>query len=150
MKRILALALSIVMMISCCIFVSAESNTETFELPSESEITSRYTHLGAVSAGISEEGLGFVLCESTYACMYENYTFVLTCTLQRTDGSAAGWQTYKTATETFTEIGTQIMEKLWFAPAGYAYRTHTTIVIKNSRTSKVVETATCASPVIYK
>lgn len=150
MKRILALILSVVMMFSCCVFASAETNTETFELPSESEISPRYTHLSAVSAGISEEGLGFVLCESTYNCMYENYTFVLTCTLQRTDGSAAGWQTYKTATETFTEIGSKCMERLWFAPAGYAYRTHTTIVIKNSRTSKVVETATCASPVIYK
>ncbi|MBP3446904.1 MAG: hypothetical protein J6K64_06480 [Clostridia bacterium] len=149
MKRIMALVLSVVMLFSCCIFVSAESNTETFELPSDSEMVSRYTHLGAVSAGISEEGLGFVLCESTYACMYENYTFVLTCTLQRTDGTT-GWQTYKTATETFTEIGSKCMERLWFAPAGYAYRTHTTIVIKNSRTSKVVETATCASPVIYK
>ena len=150
MKIILALVLSIVMLSSCCIFASAETNTETFELPGESGIEPRYTHLDSVSAGISEEGLGFVLCESTYNCMYENYTFVLTCTLQRTDGSAAGWQTYKTATETFTEIGSKCMERLWFAPAGYAYRTHTTIVIKNSRTSKVVETATCASPVIYK
>lgn len=150
MKRILALALSVVMLFSCCVFASAETNTVTFELPDQSGVTPRYTHLDSVSAGISEEGLGFVLCESTYNCMYENYTFVLTCTLQRTDGSAAGWQTYKTATETFTEIGTRGMERLWFAPAGYAYRTHTTIVIKNSRTSKVVETATCASPVIYK
>lgn len=149
LKRILALILSAVMMFSCCVFASAESNTETFELPSVSEITPRYTHLISVSAGISEEGLGFVLCESTYNCMHENYTFVLTCTLQRTDGTT-GWQTYKTATETFTDLGTNGMEKLWFAPAGYAYRTHTTIVIKNSRTSKVVETATCASPVIYK
>ena len=149
MKRILALILSIVMMISCSIFVSAETNTGTFELPGETDITPRYTHLGSVSAGIKEKALGFVLCESTYACMYENYTFVLTCTLQRTDGTT-GWQTYKTATETFTDLGTNGMSRTWFAPAGYAYRTFTTIVIKNSRTSKVVETATCDSPVIYK
>ncbi|MBQ7043678.1 MAG: hypothetical protein IJN78_03640 [Clostridia bacterium] len=149
MKRILALALSVVMMFSCCVFASAESNTETFELSGQSEVTPRYTHLISVSAGIKEKALGFVFCESTYSCMHEDYTFVLTCTLQRTDGTT-GWQTYKTATETFLEIGTQVLSKTWFAPAGYAYRTFTTIVIKNSRTSKVVETATCASPVIYK
>lgn len=149
MKRILALILSIVMMLSCCIFVSAESNTETFEIPIESEAAPRYTHLNTVSAAIEEKALGFVYCESTYNCMHENYTFVLTCTLQRTDGTT-GWQTYKTATETFTEIGTRGITETWFAPAGYAYRTFTTIVIKNSRTSKVVETATCDSPVIYK
>lgn len=150
MKRILAFMLSVVMMSMCCIYASAESNTETFELMSDSETSPRYTHLGAVSAAIEEKALGFVYCESTYNCMHENYTFVLTCTLQRTDGSAAGWQTYKTTTETFLEIGTRIITETWFAPAGYAYRTFTTIVIKNSRTGKVVETATCDSPVIYK
>ncbi|MBQ5591573.1 MAG: hypothetical protein IIU80_01355 [Clostridia bacterium] len=150
MKKILAFMLSLVMMSMCCIYASAESNTETFELMSDSEASPRYTHLGAVSAGIKEKALGFVLCESTYACMHENYTFVLTCTLQRTDGSAAGWQTYKTTTETFLELGTNGITETWFAPAGYAYRTFTTIVIKNSRTGKVVETATCDSPVIYK
>ena len=148
-KRILSLILCAVMMSTCCVFASAESNTEYFELPDQSMATSRYVHLNAVSAGISKEALGFVLCESTYNCMHEDYTFVLTCTLQRTDGTT-GWQTYKTATETFLEIGTQIMERTWYAPAGYAYRTFTTIVIKNSRTGKVVETATCASPAIYK
>lgn len=149
MKRILAFMLSVIMMSMCCICASAESNTETVEIPSQSENGARYTHLISVSAGIKEKALGFVYCESTYNCMLENYTFVLTCTLQRTDGTT-GWQTYKTTTETFWETGTRGITENWFAPAGYAYRTFTTIVIKNSRTGKVVETATCASPAIYK
>lgn len=148
MKKILALILSIVMLSTCCIYASADS-TENPDLSSLSEITPRYTHINLVSAGIDEKALGFVICESTYNCTLDNYTFVLTCTLQRTDGTT-GWQTYKTATETYTTIGTHIIDKTWFAPAGYAYRTFTTVVVKNSRTQKVVETATCDSPVIYK
>ena len=52
--------------------------------------------------------------------------------------------------ETFTDVGTNIIEKTWYAPAGYTYRTYTTVVVKNSRTGKVVETATADSPFIYR
>ena len=150
MKKITAFALAIIMFCSCCCFVSANDDADFSTETEQISGNARYTHLSAVSAGIKEKALGFVYCESTYGCMLQDYTFVLTCTLQRTDGSVSGWQTYKTATETFTEIGHNGMSRNWFAPAGYAYRTFTTIVIKNSRTGKVVETATCDSPVIYK
>ena len=148
MKKILALILSIIMSITCCLSVAASENLGiTGDL--EAVVTPRYTHINSISATIGERALGFVLCASTYSCMLDNYTFVLTCTLQRTDGTT-GWVNYKTETQTFTDLGTNVLENTWFAPAGYAYRTYTTIVVKNSRTSKVVETATTYSPTLYK
>lgn len=140
-----------IMPVVCCLNVSASNIliTANGTLYTNSTVTPRYVLLSALSAGISEEALGFVTCTSTYSCLHEDYTFVLTCTLQRTDGTTV-WVDYKTATETFTEIGSKGITKNWFAPAGYAYRTYTTVVVKNSRTSKVVETATTYSPTIYK
>ena len=152
MRRIIALILSIVMCISCGITASAADDYNTdYTSSSQQEdiiVTPRYTYLATLSAGIAKEALGFVTCTSTYGCMYKGYTFTLTCTLQRTDGNT-GWINYKSETKTFTEIGTEGLEKLWFAPAGYAYRTHTKIVIKNA-SGTVVETATGVSPTIYK
>ena len=152
MRRIIALILSIVMCISCCITASAaDAYNADYTSSSQQEeivVTPRYTYLSALSAAILKEALGFVTCTSTYACMHEGYTFTLTCTLQRTDGNT-GWINYKSETKTFTEIGSRCIEKLWFAPAGYAYRTHTKIVIKNA-SGTVVESATGVSPTIYK
>lgn len=153
MRRIIALILSIIMCIGCGITASAADDYNTdFTSSSQQEdivVTPRYTYLATLSAGIAKEALGFVTCTSSYGCMYEGFTYTLTCTLQRTDGSATGWVNYKSKTETFTEIGSRCVEKLWFAPAGYAYRTHTKIVIKNA-SGTVVETATGVSPTIYK
>lgn len=153
MRRIIALILSIIMCIGCGITASAADDYNTdYTSSSQQEdiiVTPRYTYLATLSAGISKEALGFVTCSSTYGCMYEGYTFTLTCTLQRADGSATGWVNYKSETKTFTEIGTRGIEKTWFAPAGYAYRTHTKIVIKNA-SGTVVESATGVSPTIYK
>jgi hypothetical protein len=154
MKRIIAFTLSMIILVSCCFTVSAhnvnnaDSTTSTVQQES-SVITPRYTYLTSLSAGIAKETLGFVTCTSTFTCMHEGYTFTLTCTLQRTDGSTTGWVNYKSDTQTFTEIGADGFDKLWFAPAGYAYRTHTKIVIKNA-SGTVVETATGVSPTIYK
>ena len=152
MKRIIALILSIIMCIGCGITASAADDYNTdYASSSQQEnivVTPRYTYLTSMSAGIAKEALGFVTCTSTYTCMYEGFTYTLTCTLQRTDGNT-GWINYKSETKTFTEIGTEGIEKLWFAPAGYAYRTHTKIVIKNA-SGTVVETATGVSPTIYK
>ena len=153
MRRIVALILSIIMCIGCGITASAADDYNTDYTSSSQQddivVTPRYTYLSAMSAGIAKEALGFVTCTSTYNCMYEGYTFTLTSTLQRTDGSATGWRSYKSETKTFTEIGTRGIEKTWFTPAGYAYRTHTKIVIKNAN-GVVVETETTASPTIYK
>ena len=146
--------MSAILFAICCVGVFANSSLEQDKslISNSSEtslVTPRYTHVSYVGAKIVETSLGFVRCTSTAACMYDNYTFVLTCTLQRTDGST-GWSNYKTTTETFTALGENAVEKTWYAPAGYTYRTHTEIVIKNSRTGKVVETATADSPFIYR
>lgn len=145
MKKTLSLFLSLILCFSCCLVASAESPIGT----ESSDVMPRYTYLASVSAGIDKKAFGFVLCESTYACVYEGYTFILTCTLQRTDGTT-GWINYKTESETFTDLGTNIIEKTWFAPAGYAYRTLTKIQIKSNSTGQIVETATSDSPVLYK
>lgn len=154
MKKFLALILSIIILTVCCFNASASNIVEPLSSilteESETSVIPRYTHIALVSATIGEKALGFVLCNSTYACSLEDYTFTLTCALQRADGSATGWVNYKSTTETFTDVGGNLIEETWYAPAGYAYRTYTTIVVKNSRTGKVVETATADSPVIYK
>lgn len=153
MKKIFALFLSIIIFTTCCLNVTANNitneNNTLFSTATSQNATPRYILLSYVSAGIAEESLGFIRCTSTANCMHEDYTFVLTCTLQRTNGST-GWVNYKTKTETFTQVGENIVWKSWFAPAGYTYRTHTEIVIKNSRTGKTVETATADSPLVYK
>ncbi len=153
MKKIFALFLSIIIFTVCCLNVTANNitneNNTLFPTATSQNVTPRYILLSYVSAGIAEESFGFIRCTSTANCMHEDYTFVLTCSLQRTDGST-GWLNYKTKTETFTEVGENIIWKSWFAPAGYTYRTYTEIVIKNGRTGKIVETATAKSPMVYK
>ncbi|MBP3446409.1 MAG: hypothetical protein J6K64_03940 [Clostridia bacterium] len=153
MKKILSLFLSIIIFTVCCLNVTANNitneNNTLFSTATSQNVTPRYILLSYVSAGIAEESFGFIRCTSTANCMHDGYTFVLTCTLQRTDGST-GWVNYKTQTETFLDLGENSIEKSWFAPAGYTYRTHTEIVIKNGRTNKVVETATADSPLVYK
>ena len=153
MKKFIALFLSIIIFAICCLNVTANNitneNNTPFSASTGQNVTPRYILLSYVSAGIAEELLGFIRCTSTAACMHDGYTFVLTCTLQRTDGST-GWVNYKTYTETFLDLGENAIEKSWFAPAGYTYRTYTEIVIKNGRTGKIVETATAKSPMVYK
>lgn len=108
-----------------------------------------YTYIDSIGSGITEEALGFVTCISTCTSFQADKTFVLTCTLQRTDGSSA-WADYKTKTESFYGKGSFTIEKTWLAPATYnAYRVKTTLTVKNSA-GTVLETATKASGVIYK
>lgn len=140
MKKIFALLFALILLVVGCLNVSAATT--------QAEVTPRYIHIAVVSAGIYEGSLGFVTCTSTYDCLSDGYTFTLTCALQRTNGS--GWVDYKTETKTFTNVGANVVEKTWYAPAGYTYRTYTTVVVKNSRTGKVVETATADSPFIYR
>ena len=153
MKKLVSLFLSVILSAFCCVGTLANSPVDSDKnfMPTSNVTlaTPRYTHVSYVGAKIVETTLGFVRCTATAACMFDNYTFVLTCTLQRTNGST-GWTNYKTETETFTELGENIVYDTWYAPAGYTYRTHTEIVIKNSRTGKVVETATADSPFIYR
>lgn len=155
MKKILALILSIFIVasfsinafaVSICDYSDSEFTTADSETPA---VTPRYKYLSFITACIDEKTSNNVLCASTYNSMYNGYTFTLTCALQRTDGSVTGWVNYKTSSQTYSGLGVHGIEKTWYAPAGYAYRTLTTVVVKNS-SGTVVEKETCYSTTIYK
>lgn len=145
MKKLLSLILALIMIaVPMCIQTYAtegEANYDDLVMPC-------YTYIDSISACITEGSLGFVNCLSNCTSFQTDKTFVLTCNLQRTDGSDA-WKTYKTKTETFSGKGSFYVDKSWFAPANYAYRVLTTLTVKNSA-GTVVETATKASAVLYK
>ena len=141
MKRIISLLLTVVLLVAP-LGISAYAETNYDDL-----VSPCYTYLNSISSGISEGVLGFVNCTSNFISFETNKTFVLTCYLQRTDGES-GWVNYKTKTETFTGKGSHTIEKSWFAPSGYAYRTYTKLQIKNSA-GTIVETATKGSGVYY-
>ena len=141
MKKIIALLLTVVLL-AAPFGMSAYAETNYDDL-----VAPCYDNLDSISSGISEGLLGFVTCTSAFISFENNKTFVLTCYLQRTDGES-GWENYKSKTETYTGKGSYTIEKSWFAPSGYAYRTYTKLQIKNSA-GTVVETATVASPVHY-
>lgn len=141
MKRIISLLLTAVLLVAPLGVSSyAEVNYDDLVSPC-------YTYLNSISAGITDGVLGFVICTSDFISSETNKTFVLTCYLQRTDGES-GWVNYKSKTETYTGKGSYTIEKSWFAPSGYAYRTYTKLQIKNSA-GTIVETATVASAVHY-
>lgn len=144
MKKILSLILAAILMAAPMSVESYAADDTNFD----DLVAPCYIYLDAIKAGISEAALGFVTCTSNAICLDSGLTFVLTCELQRTNENT-GWVTYKTKTETYTNPGTHTIEKNWFAPANYAYRVKTTVVIKNS-SGTVVETETKASGVIYK
>lgn len=144
MKKTLCVILAVIMtMMSFCIVSSAEEDVNYDDL-----VSPCFDNIFMISAGITEKALGFVNCFSDYITYETDKTFVLTCYLQRTDGSSA-WATYKSKSETFTGKGSNEIEKNWYAPAGYSYRVLTKLVVKNSA-GTIVETATVASGVIYK
>ena len=145
MKRFLAVILAVTMMVVplCVGAVASDGETNYDDL-----VAPCYTYINSISAGLSKGALGFVTCTSDFISFETDKTFVLTCYLQRTDGSAA-WSNYKSETKTFTGKGSFTIEKSWFAPANYAYRTYTKVQVKNSA-GTVVETVTKASGVIYK
>lgn len=141
MKRIISLLLTVVLLVAPLGVSSyAEANYDDL-------VTPCYDNLDMIGAGISKGLLGFVNCTSDFVSFETDKTFVLTCYLQRTDGES-GWVNYKSKTETFTGKGSYYIEKSWFAPSGYAYRTYTKLQIKNSA-GTIVETATKGSGVYY-
>ncbi len=145
MKKLLSIILAFIMLaMPMCIEAYAsdgETNYDDLVMPC-------YTYISSISAGISEGLLGFAVCFSDCSSFQADKTFVLTCTLQRTDGSHA-WESYKTTTETFSGKGSFTIEKKWFTPINYTYRVLTTLSVKNSA-GTVVETASRASGVLYK
>ena len=146
MKKILSFILAAILMaVPMCVQANAEGEVNYDDL-----VAPCFTYLNSVSSGISESALGFVTCTSAAICLDSGLTIELTCELQRTDGTQA-WVAYKSKTETFTNTsgGAYVIEKNWFAPANYAYRVKTTVVVKNS-SGKVLESATLNSNVLYK
>lgn len=141
MKKIISLLLTAVLLVAPLSLSSyAEVNYDDLVSPC-------YDNLASISAGLSEGILGFVNCTSNFVSSETDKTFVMTCYLQRTDGQS-GWVNYKLKTETYTGKGSYYIEKSWFAPSGYAYRTYTKLQIKNSA-GTIVETATKGSGVYY-
>lgn len=145
MKKLLSIILAVVLLAApMCV----ESYASEGDVNYDDLVMPCYTYIDSVGAGISEAALGFVYCTSNCSSFQTDKTFVLTCTLQRTDGSSA-WANYKTTTETFSGKGSFTISKTWLAPAPYDYRVLTTLTVKNSA-GTVVETASRASGVLYK
>lgn len=145
MKKFLSLILAVILMVTP-LFVQAYASES--DVNYDNLVAPCYNNLDSVGACISKGVLGFVTCTSDFISFQADKTFVLTCYLQRTDGTYA-WENYKSTSETYTDYGSYFIEKNWFAPAGYDYRVLTKLQVKNSA-GTVVETATVASSVIYK
>lgn len=145
MKKLTSLLLALVLIVMPLSIEAFASETDTNY---DDLVAPCYTNLSSIGAGISEGVLGFVTCTSEAISVATDKTFVLTCYLQRTSDS--GWENYKSTSDTFSDDTSYFaMEKNWFAPAGYAYRTYTKLEVKNS-SGTIVETATKASSVLYK
>ncbi len=144
MKKLISLILALVL-------ISVPLSVTTF---AEEPVTNYddlvmpcYTYIIQIISALEKGSLGFVTCGSSANGVNSSTTFTITCSLQRYNGSA--WETYKTKSETFPGAGDHTVEKSWFAPAGYTYRTLTTITVKNSA-GTVVETASLASKTLTK
>lgn len=145
MKKILSFVLAFIMMsMPLCVESYASGDDSNYD----DLVVPCYDNLSMISAHISEGLLGFVTCTSGFVSYQADRTFVFTCYLQRTDASS-GWENYKSKTETYSGKGSYTIEKSWFAPAPYDYRTLTKLQVKNSA-GTIIETATIASIVIYK
>lgn len=146
MKKLLSFILAFVLLaMPMCV----EAYASDGDFGYDDSVMPRYTYISSISAGISEAALGFVNCTSNCISFQADKTFVLTCILQRCTASSA-WENYKSATETFSGMGSFTIAKTWLAPATYdGYRVKTTVIVKNS-SGLIVETTTKVSGVIYK
>lgn len=145
MKKFLSLILAVILTATPLVVHShaAETNVNYDDM-----VAPCFENIILISSSITNGTLGFVKCVSSFTSITSGTTFVLTCYLQRTDGSTA-WQNYKSKTETFNGAGVYNINKSWFAPSGYNYRTLTKLEVKNS-SGTIVETVTKVSSVLYK
>ncbi|MBR3766916.1 MAG: hypothetical protein IKL10_01580 [Clostridia bacterium] len=145
MKKIISVVLAVILL---AMPLCTEAFASDGEANYDDLVAPCFTYLDSISACISKGILGFVTCTTGFISFDTNKTFVLTCYLQRTDGTHA-WENYKSYSETYTENGSHAFEKNWFAPAGHDYRVLSVLEIKNSA-GVILETATCPSAVLYK
>lgn len=145
MKRIFSIVLAVIMMV---LPLSVSTIASGGDANYDDLVAPCYNNISSISAGITKGVLGFVTCTSHFKSVENGKTFVMTCYLQRTDGSDS-WANYKSTSETYSGGGSYIIEKDWFAPAGYAYRTYTKVQVKNSA-GTVIETITTFSATLYK
>lgn len=148
MKKIISVLLSMIMLFSISALSVQVNAYDAEESVVFAQIEPRFQYADSATAGITKGSLGFVTCLSQCTILAKGVNVTLTCTLQRTDGSEA-WANYKSTSITFASPDMRSIEKSWFAPAGYAYRTYTKMQIKNSA-GTVLETVTVASNVLYK
>lgn len=145
MKRILSIVLAVIMMVlPLSVSTIASGDNANYD----DLVAPCYDNVTTISAGITKGSLGFVTCTSHFKSVENGKTFVMTCYLQRTDGSDS-WANYKSTSETYSGAGGYTISKNWFAPAGYAYRTYTKVQVKNSA-GTVIETITTFSATLYK
>lgn len=145
MKKFLSLILSVILLaMPLCV----QSHASEPDVNYDDLVAPCYEYLDMIGSCITKGLLGFANCESTFFSFANDKTFVLTCYLQRTDGTHA-WENYKSTSQTYSGKGSYTIEKNWFAPAGNDYRVLTKLEVKNSA-GTIVETATKASGVLYK
>ena len=145
MKKLISVLMALVLMFSF-VFPAFAADWDTY---ADEDNPTRFQYVDAVYANATKKSFGFIQCTSHFTCASPNKTKVLYCYLQRLDpNGTSGWQNYKSTSITTTDL-TEIIEKTWFAPSGYDYRTYTKVVVKNS-SGTVLETATVASSVIHK
>lgn len=145
MKKFLSLMLAVILLsMPLCV----QSHASETGVNYDDLVAPCYENINLIAADIAKGSLGFVNCFSKFISLETNKTFVLTCYLQRTDGTYA-WENYKSKSETYSSSGSFSIEKNWFAPAGYDYRVYTKLQVKNSA-GTVVETATITSKVLCK
>lgn len=145
MKRLLSFLMAVILLAApLCVETYASDDVDSYE----NIVMPRYSNLASIAASATEKSLGFISCMSNVVTVTNDRTYVITCTLQRTDGSSA-WEDYKYETKTFTDGGSHSVEKIWFAPANYAYRVESYLVVKN-KAGTVIETACVKSNVVYR
>ena len=144
MKKLISLILALVLI---AVPLSIETFAAELETNYDDLVMPCYTYIISITSALEKGSLGFVTCLSSVSGATSSTTFTITCSLQRFNGSM--WENYKTKSETFSGVGHNAIEKSWYAPAGYTYRTLTTITVKNSA-GTVVETASLASKTLVK
>lgn len=143
MKKLFCTVLAIIMLVVPFTLSTAAQTVNYDDL-----VAPCYYYFSNLYTDIKAGSLGFVNCTSTVTTYETDKTVVLTCVLQRKD-SSSDWSDYKSKSETYSGMGSYSIDKSWYAPSGYSYRTLARVEIKNSA-GTVIETASYASTVLSK
>lgn len=137
MKRMLCLALAVIVVMTSVIPVMAAVN--------EPSVSPRYTYIQRLSAGLTiNETLGLTACTSS-SVVYGADSVKLTCSLQQHNGSY--WITIKSWNA--TTMPSASIAKNYAVYSGYTYRVKTSCSVYNS-SGTLLESGVCYSnQVVY-